>query len=237
MVDVVQRAEPSVRLDESEERTSLYDQDERLWLLYQIKTLQSDDHTDLDIKHLIAELQNIVDQNEKAVRALLCVTVNHLRWIEEFDKHDPQVVAQNANHWRAEIDNFRSQIVDAFDVSPSLKSQVEPFCDRAWERSSGNVLKKVYEPSARSHGALQQKLAELEESPQYAVNEILGFNLEQHRQHVFIYTKHTIAHGEMYPEHVVKVLTKHLPELAYRFTSEGLVREGGRRSSRSDRSR
>jgi hypothetical protein len=85
---------------------SLYEQDEHLWLTETITLLKENRLAELDIKHLIEELEELSKRDKSRVESFLRQIIIHLLlwqyWSEEF--------ALNHRHWQGEIANFRIQL-------------------------------------------------------------------------------------------------------------------------------
>ncbi|MEB3190050.1 MAG: DUF29 domain-containing protein [Snowella sp.] len=86
--------------------SQLYETDPTLWLEKTIECLKSDRLDQLDIEHLIEELEDLSKRDKNKAASLLEQIIRHLLllqyWSEEYDN--------NASHWEAEIDSFRTQL-------------------------------------------------------------------------------------------------------------------------------
>ncbi len=84
----------------------LYEQDEHLWLTETIKLLKENRLAELDIQHLIEELEALSKRDKNRVESFLRQIIIHLLlwqyWSEEFEL--------NHRHWQGEIANFRIQL-------------------------------------------------------------------------------------------------------------------------------
>jgi hypothetical protein len=85
---------------------NLYETDYEQWLKETIKLLSNRQFYLLDYEHLIEELEELGNEQKRAIESLLEQVIRHLLlyqyWREEFER--------NANHWEAEIIGFRTQI-------------------------------------------------------------------------------------------------------------------------------
>lgn len=90
----------------SSDLAQLYETDPTLWLEKTIECLKSDRLDQLDIEHLIEELEDLSKRDKNKAASLLEQIIRHLLllqyWSEEYDN--------NASHWEAEIDSFRTQL-------------------------------------------------------------------------------------------------------------------------------
>ncbi|MGL5033000.1 MAG: DUF29 domain-containing protein [Microcystaceae cyanobacterium] len=95
---------------------SLYDTDYHLWVTETVKQLQNRELDSLDWENLIEEVSDLSRRNQKKLKSLLKLLFEHLLklkyWQAEIDR--------NQNHWKREIRNFRQQIKDELEDSPSL---------------------------------------------------------------------------------------------------------------------
>ncbi|NEQ41284.1 MAG: DUF29 domain-containing protein [Okeania sp. SIO3I5] len=84
----------------------LYETEYDRWLEATIKLLKNRQLTQLDYDNLIEELEALGRNEKNAVESFLEQLIRHLLlykyWQTEF--------SQNANHWEAEIVNFRTQL-------------------------------------------------------------------------------------------------------------------------------
>lgn len=84
----------------------LYETDEHLWLEETIKLLKENRLNDLDLENLIEELESLSKSDKNRVSSFLEQIIRHLLllqyWIPE--------QSRNQNHWRAEIQSFRTQL-------------------------------------------------------------------------------------------------------------------------------
>jgi len=86
--------------------SQLYETDPTLWLEKTIECLKGDRLDQLDIEHLIEELEDLSKRDKNKAASLLEQIIRHLLllqyWSEEYDN--------NSSHWEAEIDGFRTQL-------------------------------------------------------------------------------------------------------------------------------
>jgi hypothetical protein len=84
----------------------IYEIDEHLWLEETIKILKSKQLEELDLEHLIEELEELSRRDKAKVASLLEQVIRHLLllqfWREEYH--------YNSGHWKAEIRSFRNQL-------------------------------------------------------------------------------------------------------------------------------
>jgi hypothetical protein len=85
---------------------NLYGDDEHLWLEETIKLLRENCLDDLDIENLIEELESLGKRDKNRVSSFLEQVIRHLLLLQYWTVEQ----ARNKNHWRAEIQGFRTQL-------------------------------------------------------------------------------------------------------------------------------
>jgi hypothetical protein len=92
-----------------------YDEDHHAWLLEQIALLESGRYGEIDIPHLVEELQAVASSHRHAIESRLGVLLLHLlkwRWQPE----------RRSGSWESSIIEQRSRIARRVEESPSLRS-------------------------------------------------------------------------------------------------------------------
>ncbi|TRU50717.1 MAG: DUF29 domain-containing protein [Microcystis aeruginosa Ma_QC_Ch_20071001_S25] len=84
----------------------LYEIDQHFWLEKTIKILQENRLDELDVIHLIEELESLSKRDKNRVSSLLEQVIRHLLLLQYWTTE----AEINRNHWRAEIISFRSQL-------------------------------------------------------------------------------------------------------------------------------
>lgn len=105
--------------------SSLYDQDLVLWAEDTVAKLQARDFTNLDIGHLIEEIDALGKSQRHSLKSLLRRLLEHL--LKRCYVPLPECYAG----WQRAIRNFRNDLQDLFDDAPSLKNfalEVLPQC-------------------------------------------------------------------------------------------------------------
>ncbi|HYZ31669.1 MAG TPA: DUF29 domain-containing protein [Crenalkalicoccus sp.] len=138
----------------------LHDRDFFAWTRLQATALRrlAETHpnldADLDLPHLIEEVEDLGSEQVHAVRGNLRQMLRHLMFIA------CQPEDQAVPHWRGEVIAFQAEAVDRF--LPSMRQQVEPRLPREWRSALRSVSAKLGEAA----GALPT------ECP-YALDEVL----------------------------------------------------------------
>ena len=102
-----------------------YDTDYDAWLAFQINSLQQGQWRELDIPHLVEELESLNKSNERELESYLIVLLTHLlKW--EFQ---PQMQCGN---WSGSIKNSRNRLIKLFKQQKSLEHRVNEFILEAY---------------------------------------------------------------------------------------------------------
>ncbi|NCR86747.1 MAG: DUF29 domain-containing protein [Microcystis aeruginosa K13-05] len=99
-------------------KDSLYDSDYQLWLENTINQLRRGDFQAVDWQNLLEELADLGKNNRRALKSLLTRLLEHLLKLTYWQSQRDY----NQAAWKKEIRNFRLQIADLLEDSPSLKS-------------------------------------------------------------------------------------------------------------------
>ncbi len=93
---------------------SLYESDFNLWLETQTHLLKQKQFTQMDIEHLIEEIEDMGNNRKDALESNLMRVLQHLlKW-----KYQPE---KRSNSWRASITEHSLRLNKAIKKSPSLK--------------------------------------------------------------------------------------------------------------------
>jgi hypothetical protein len=102
--------------------TMLYDTDFALWAEQTAQMLKDGRISDIDLEHLIEEVEDLSGRERDALYSNLKVVLLHLlKW--EFQPH------KQTNSWRASIREHRQRIKRQIKKSPSLKSYPNEILD------------------------------------------------------------------------------------------------------------
>ena len=97
---------------------TLYDRDFNLWVDQTVNLLQTGEFNQLDLEHLIEEIQDMGSNRKDALESNLIRVLQHLlKW-----KYQPQ---RRSNSWKASITEHSLRINKMFKKSPSLKVYFE----------------------------------------------------------------------------------------------------------------
>lgn len=84
--------------------TLLYEEDYLLWLETTAKQLKTGDFTQVDLSHLIEEIEALGNEQRRKVESYLRQLLKHLLFYQYWSLPDCK------NHWATEIDNFRVEL-------------------------------------------------------------------------------------------------------------------------------
>jgi NAD-specific glutamate dehydrogenase len=117
--------------------TSLYEIDNEQWLEQTIDLLKNNRLEELDLEHLIEELEELSRRDKKMVERFLEQIIRHLLlcqyWTSEYE--------YNANHWQAEITSFRTQINE--DLTQNLRNHLRENRTKIYEKALKYVRQKT----------------------------------------------------------------------------------------------
>jgi hypothetical protein len=84
----------------------LYEIDDSQWLGETVSLLRNHQFSQLDLEHLIEELEDLGKEKKNAVASLLEQVIRHLLLLQYWTKE----AEHNTIHWQEEIYNFRTQL-------------------------------------------------------------------------------------------------------------------------------
>ena len=117
--------------------TSLYEIDNEQWLEQTINLLKNNRLEELDLEHLIEELEELSRRDKLTVESFLEQIIRHLLlyqyWTEQND--------YNSNHWKAEIMSFRTQINEY--LSQNLRNHLLTNQSKVYEKALKYVNQKT----------------------------------------------------------------------------------------------
>jgi hypothetical protein len=108
---------------------NLYETDYNLWVLDTVKKLEKGDFQQLDLENLIEEVLDLSRRDKKKLKSLLRKLFEHLLKITYWQSE----IERNKRHWRGEITNFRQQIKDELEDSPSLKNYLSEILEQCYQ--------------------------------------------------------------------------------------------------------
>jgi hypothetical protein len=113
--------------------TSLYDADFHDWILTTATLLRQRRFADIDIDHLVEELEDMGKRERRALKSHIRNVILHLlKWRYQPDKRSPS--------WRQSIRNGRIEIHELLRDSPSLASQVLLMLEEGYSAARADAI-------------------------------------------------------------------------------------------------
>jgi hypothetical protein len=117
----------------------LYEQDFYAWSKAQAELMRAGRYQELDLEHLIEEIEDLGSAGKKSVRSRARTIMEHLLKLEHSLAIDPRV------GWRDTIRSQRDDLLD--DLTPTLRRELEQEVDGLYAQA-----RKRAEGSLRDHG-------------------------------------------------------------------------------------
>ncbi len=99
----------------------LYDTDYQLWLDHTVCQLKAQDFSQIDLENLIEEIESLGKSEKHAISSYLMRLCEHLLKIKYWESEREMCL----RGWKREVINFRLQIQEGLEASPSLKSYLQ----------------------------------------------------------------------------------------------------------------
>jgi hypothetical protein len=122
-------------------QSKLYNLDFLLWTEQQAKYLQQGCWTELDIEHLVEELQTLGRSEQKELGSYLQVLMMHLLKCQ----YQPE---KRTKSWDITISNCRDKIQDCLEDTPSLKRYLQDsdWINKYYQRACREAAKETQKP-------------------------------------------------------------------------------------------
>ena len=104
----------------------LYQEDFDLWVAETVKHLRTGNYEKVDWENLIEEVESLGKSDRRKVKSFLRLLLIHLL------KRHYLPLPQEFHHWEIEIRNFRLELQDIFDDSPSLNNYANEVLPACW---------------------------------------------------------------------------------------------------------
>jgi hypothetical protein len=115
----------------------LYEQDFNLWAEQMAIAIRERNFNNMDWDNLVQEIEDMTASQKRALRSYTKRLIEHILklqyWNQEFERC--------ANGWRGEVSNFRSEILDILQDSPSLNNYLEKNYDDWFKKVVDNYQK------------------------------------------------------------------------------------------------
>ncbi len=106
--------------------SNLYEQDFNAWINAQIHLLKQGKISELDVTHLITELEDMGKSQRRELESRFMILLAHLlKWQFQLNQLNSQFKEFEGKSWRKTIIEQRAQILYLLDDMPSLKRELE----------------------------------------------------------------------------------------------------------------
>lgn len=124
--------------------SSLYSQDFQQWIYSQINLLKAGKTDEIDVAHLVEELEDMGKSNVRELESRLIVLFAHLlKWQFQLASLTAQWKDFEGKSWRNTIIEQRAQIAFLLKKVPSLKSQLQEAIAEAYPESVAIATKET----------------------------------------------------------------------------------------------
>jgi Domain of unknown function DUF29 len=138
----------------------LYEQDFYAWAKAQADLLRAERCSDLDLEHLIEEIDDLGEALRRSVRSRIRTLIEHLLKLEHSPAQDPR------SGWYDAVLAQRSDLLD--ELTASIRREVEPTLPDLYDRARQNAA-----TSLRKHGE-HAAAAALPGTCPYTLDQITG---------------------------------------------------------------
>jgi hypothetical protein len=113
-----------------------YDRDFDAWIQQHITLLKQGRVNEIDIEHLIEELEDMGKSNKREIFSHLKILIAHLlKWQFQLNQLSELWEKFKGSSWQQSIIEQRSQIIDQIEESPSLKRQLPESVVKAYPKA------------------------------------------------------------------------------------------------------
>lgn len=138
-----------MQLEVKTQSIALYDTDYQRWLAQTVAQLKAKDFSNLDLENLIEEIESLGKSEKRAISSYLMRLCEHLLKIKYWESEREMCF----RGWKLEVRNFRLQIQEALETSPSLNS----FLNDAFAKQYRNGRKLFLDLSDLSEKLIPQE--------------------------------------------------------------------------------
>lgn len=113
-----------------------YEHDINSWISQHIALLKAKKFDELDVEHLIEELEDMGKSNVRELESRLIVLIAHLlKWQFQLAMLSEQWQEFEGKSWRKTIIEQRSQLLDLFEEIPSLKQKIQSAITKTYPKA------------------------------------------------------------------------------------------------------
>jgi len=121
-----------------------YDRDFDAWIQQHIALLKQGKVNEIDVEHLIEELENISKSDRREIFSHFKILIAHLlKWQFQLKQLTERWQEFKGNSWQQSITEQRSQIIDQLEQSPSLKRQLPESIMKAYPKAVELAMKET----------------------------------------------------------------------------------------------
>ena len=128
--------------------STLYERDYSAWAKRQIELLSARRFADLDIAHLVEELEDMGRSERNELEGRLTILLAHLlKWQFQYAELSERWKEVKGDGWRSTIIEQRDRIAKRLQKSPGLRAQMEPLVAEAYADAMDLARKESGLPS------------------------------------------------------------------------------------------
>jgi hypothetical protein len=133
--------------------STAYETDYNQWLKETVKQLRERNFEQVDWDNLIEEIESMGKSDRRALMSLLTRLIEHLLKLAYWQEEKKR----SGNHWAAAIVNFRAQIQQRLEDSPSLRPELAAMYDKVYPVAIKSVS-QLFSLNSDAHISLEQIL-------------------------------------------------------------------------------
>ena len=133
--------------------STAYETDYNQWLKETVKHLQERNFEQVDWDNLIEEIESMGKSDRRALMSLLTRLIEHLLKLAYWQEEKKR----SGNHWAAAIVNFRAQIQQRLEDSPSSRPELAAMYDKVYPVAIKSVS-QLFSLNSDAHISLEQAL-------------------------------------------------------------------------------
>jgi hypothetical protein len=116
-----------------------YLEDYGAWITAQIELIRDGQFDELDIEHLLEEIEGLARSDFDAFKSAIRIVLIHmLKWDIQID--------YRSRSWAVSIDGHRKRVEEALEESPSYKGRIEEALAKAYRRARYDASKETRLP-------------------------------------------------------------------------------------------
>lgn len=126
-----------------------YEQDFHQWIEHHIALLREGRLNEIDVSHLIEELEDMGKSNRRELKNRFTVLIAHLlKWQYQYKQLQDLWRTFTGGSWRATINNQRTELIDLLKDSPSLNQFLAEGVSEAYPSALELVIEETHLPES-----------------------------------------------------------------------------------------